>query len=307
MLDNFVIDQTFTAVKTHQTAYSDGNYIWSTNAGSVTQKSGIYRYSMAGSLLTSHANATDSITGAESDVYQLNGMDLIDGKLYIGAMNYPHGSDWPAGDHNSGNLYQRSYITRWDAYTLAYEAKWAVGDSSVQGADSLAKWTEGCAYAHGFLFVCFHGDNVVERYTIDGSGDLVFQERHTMPSVDNGSSTYNAHGFEDITFAGEYAYLNRHAATLDPYFYMFRWTGTEFLFIRKFPRLGTDFTQGINIQPNTNILWACQRTTAGGQDEGDISKVYARGFDLYDNHNGVCTSDDNGVCFTNANGVIISK
>lgn len=308
-LSNFEITETFSQVKTHQTAYSDGNYIWSTNAGSSTQHSGIYRYSMAGVLLTSHANATDDITGAESDVYQLNGMDLKDGKLYISAMNYPHGSDWPAGDHNSGNLYQRSYITRWDATTLAYEAKWAVGDSSVNGANSVAKWSEGCAWHEGSqrLFVCFHGDAVIEEYSIDGSGDLVFETRHTLSGIDQSHSTYNAHGFEDITFAGDYAYMNRHAATLDPYFYVFKWTGSGFTFVKKFPRLGADFTQGINIQPGTNILWACQRTTLGGQDKGDISKIYARAFDLYDITNGVGTSDTNGSRFTNSNGVIISK
>lgn len=307
---NFEIAQTLTSVKTHQSVYSDGNYIWTTNAGNSLLKSGVYRYSMAGTLLTSKANATDSITGAETDVIQMNGLDFKDGKLYIGAMNYPHGSDWPAGDHNSGNLYQRSYITRWDAYTLAYEAKWPVGDSSVNGANSAAKWTEGCAFHQdGDLFVCFHGDPVVEQYSVDGNGDLVFVARHTMPSVDNTNQTWNAEGFEDITWAGDYAYLNRHAATLDTYLYMFKWTGSGFTFVRKFANLGTTYHQGVNIVPDTNIMWWCARTGGGtaSSELGNITKTFIRAFDLYDHHNGVTTATDNGVSYTNANGVIISK
>ena len=311
-LSNFEVANTYVNVKTHQSVFSDGTNIWTTNAGNSSQKSGIYRYDMTPTLLTSHANATDDITGAETDVIQLNGLDLKDGKLYISAMNYPHGSDWPAGDHNSGHLYQRSYITRWDATTLAYEAKWAVGDSTVSGATSAAKWSEGCAFHQdGHLFVCFHGDPVLEEYSLDGDGDLVFVARHTLPSVNNTSQTWNAEGFEDVTIAGDYFYLNRHVATNDLYLYVFKWTGSGFNFVKKelSSQIGaTGYNQGVNIQPGTNIMWWCRRTAASAYgDLGDISKVYVRAFDLYDITNGVHTSNSNGVSFTNSNGVIISK
>ena len=314
MLSNFDVNATYTNVKTHQSVYSDGINIWTTNAGNVTNESGIYRYDMTPTLLTSHNTATNDITGADSDIWQLNGMHLKNGKLYIGAMNYPHGSDWPAGDHQSGHLYQRSYITRWDATTLAYEAKWAVGDSSVTGATSAAKWTEGCTWHEGSQrwFVCFHGDPVLEEYSEDGSGNLVYVTRHTLPSVDNSSQTWNAEGFEDVTCAGDYFYLNRHVATFDLYLYVFKWTGSGFTYVTKYlsSAIGaTGYNQGVNIQPNTNIMWWARRTGGGtgGSELGDISKVYVRAFDLYDFTNGVQLVSSNSVKFTDANGVLISK
>lgn len=311
-LNTFDVIQTFTNVKTHQSVYSDGVKIWTTNAGNSSQKSGLFKYDLEANLLASNIDATDDITGAESDVIQMNGLDLKDGKLYVSAMNYPHGSDWPVGDHNSGHLYQRSYITRWDAETLTYEDKWPVGDSTVSGAISAAKWSEGCAFHRdGDLFVCFHGDPVIERYSLDENGDLVFVARYTLPSVDNANQTWNAKGFEDITFAGDYAYLNRHVATYDLYLYVFKWTGSGFSFVKKELSSQIDVTgynQGVNIVPGTNIMWWTRRTSASAYgDLGDISKVYVRGFDLYDITNGVIMSDDNAVRFTKSNCVIISK
>jgi hypothetical protein len=309
-LPNFIVEATYASVKTHQSAYSDGNFIWSTNAGSVSQKSGLYRYAMDGvTLLASNTAAVTGIPGVESDVYQLNGMELINGKIYAGLMNYPNGSDWPAGDHQSGHLYAKSWIARYDATTLAFEDKWEVGDRTVTGATSAAKWTEGCGLhiETDHLFVCFHGDPVLEEYSFDSSGDLVFVARHTLPSVDNASSTWNAEGFEDVTFDGDYCYLNRHAATLDDNFYQFKWNGTGFDFVQKFARLGADYTQGMNIQPGTNLTWWCQRTTLGGQDEGSISKVRVVGFDLGGSSGVNQSFASTGVKYTHNNGTIISK
>lgn len=310
MLSDFEIDETHVNVKTHQSVYSDGTNIWTTNAGNTSQESGVYRYDMTPTLLTSHANATNDITGAESDVVQMNGLHLKNGKLYISAMNYPNGSDWPAGDHQSGHLYQHSYITRWDATTLAYEAKWAVGDSSVTGATSAAKWSEGITWHEGSQrwFVCFHGDPVLEEYSEDGSGNLVYVTRHTLGSVDNTSQTWNAEGFEDVTCAGDYFYLNRHVATFDLYIYRYKWTGSGFTFVDKRASIGTGYNQGVNLQPGTNILWWTKRTAASAYgDLGDISKVFVRAFDLYDLSAGVQLVGSTSSKFTNANSVIISK
>lgn len=311
-ISTFIVENTYTDVKTHQSVYSDGTNIWTTNAGNTSQESGVYRYDMTPTLLTSHANATNDITGAESDVVQMNGMHLKDGKLYISAMNYPNGSDDPL--HGSlGGLYQHSYITRWDATTLAYEAKWAVGDSTVTGATSAAKWSEGITWHAGSSrwFVCFHGSPVLEEYSQDGSGDLVYVARHTLPSVDNTAQTYNALGFEDVTCAGDYFYLNRHVATFDLYLYIFKWTGSGFTFVKKelSSQIGASgYNQGVNIQPGTNIMWWTRRTAASLYgDLGDISKVRVVGFDLNDFNNGVHTSTTNAVRYGNSNGIIIGK
>jgi len=309
-LANFTILNTYTGIKTHQSVYSDGTNIWTTNAGNSTTSSGLYRYNMTPTLLTSNNDAADDITGAEDDVWQMNGIEKIAGKLYIGAMNFPNGND--SSLHNAGDKYQRSYITRWDPTTLAYEAKWAVGDSSVLGPSAVARWTEGCAYHEGtgHLFVIFHGNEVAEEYSFDGSGDLVFVARHTFPSVDNtnqGANFLNSRGFEDITFSGDTCWLNRHAATSDPYFYEFKWNGSGFDFVQKIARLGDDFTQGVNIQPGTNITWWCERTTSGGDTEGSISKVISRGLDLSGRVGVGLSFETTGVKYADSSGIIVSK
>lgn len=317
-LPNFIIKNSYVDVKTHQSVYSDGVNVWTTNGGGSSFSSQLHKYNADMSvLLTSNTTAVSGISGLPSSVHQINGMDLKDGKLYIGLMNYPTGSDWPTGaGHNTGNQYAYSWIARYDADTLAYEKRWEVGDSTVVGANSVAKWTEGCAFGpNGNLFVCFHGDPVIEEYSLDENGDLVFEKRHTLTGdyPDNSNSTFNARGYEDITFAGNHCIMNRHVGTNDPFLDMWRFDGTDdgFVHVGRWDRIDTNFTQGMNIQPGTNLLWCCERTnsTTGTVSEyGDVSVVRVVGFDLAERSTGVFKSAvDTGVVETGSSGIINSK
>ncbi len=208
---------------------TDGTHIW------YSDSTNLYKYTKAGSLVTSRAVTGDNPTTKD----QINGLFYKGGVLYVSAAKIVAGVG-------------TSYIVEYDPTTLAYiTAHTLTGD----------RYSEGCAFFDGYWWVCYHAHKLIAQY--DTSWNFVAEFALTFTI--NGNSglgvggTYGTQGYDGILWKDGFLYLNIHEIYNQKFCDRYRWTGSGFSEDIRIPHLTSQATQGIVFdptEPGGTIWWA---------------------------------------------------
>lgn len=209
---------------------TDGTNIWYSSSTT------IYKYTMAGSLVTSRDVSSDAPTKT-----QINGMFIRAGVLYVSAAE------------NTDP--RKSFIVEYDPTTLAY-----IDHTQITG-----DWfSEGLAWRDGYWWVCFHANKVVAKvdpttYSVVSTYDLSY-------NITGSSGGYGAAtGYDGIAWHGDYLLANVHEIYNENFLDVYYWTGTQFDEVARIPHITSIATQGIVVDPlDPTIIWFAERNYSGG-------------------------------------------
>ena len=173
----------------NQGVATDGTYLYTVSSTLIT------KHNMSGGVLDTHVNA--HLAG--TDMEQINGIHIYDGKLWIGSNNY---ATEPA----------LGYIKVFNASTLDY----------IEEHQVLNHWCEGCAYYDGFFWVIYCEFKYVSKY----NSSWVWQADYAVDYTTIGDA--NKIGYQGITWKDDDIFLPIHGdipiALIDRY----HWTGSAF-------------------------------------------------------------------------------
>jgi hypothetical protein len=155
---------------------TDGTHVW------VSSSSTIYKYTMAGSLVTSRNVSGDNPTAKS----QINGLTLDGGTLYVGCAQ--------------NSTPRNSWVAEYDPTALTYITHHAItGD-----------WfLEGIAKRGGYWWAVFHADKTLAKidpatWAVDATIPLTF-------NITGSSGGYGGtQGYDGIAFRGNYLFCNVH-------------------------------------------------------------------------------------------------
>jgi hypothetical protein len=209
---------------------TDGTNIWYSNSTT------IYKYTMAGVLVTSRVVSGDNPTTKN----QINGMYIRNGRLYVSAAEFTGGVGI-------------SYIVEYDPTTLAY-----ITHHQLTGDH----FSEGLAWRDGHWWVVFHANEHVCKV------DTNFVVRATYPltfSITGSSGGYGAGvGYDGVVWLGDYLLCNIHEIYNEDYLDVYLWNGSGFTEVCRLPRVTTNGTQGICLDPTSpTSLYYAERNYAG--------------------------------------------
>lgn len=218
-----------------QSVATDGTNIWYSDSNT------IYKYTMAGVLITSRNVMTDNPAGdSPSAKAQINGLAINAGVLYVSGADF--------------TTVGTSYVNEYDPDTLAHVARHEIAGD----------WfSESLAFKGGFLWVSFHANEVVAKvdtstWTTVATFPLTFAV--TGSSGGYGSGT----GYDGITWIGDYLLCNIHEIYDQDYLDVYYWTGAEFEEVARLPRVSSIATQGLAADPvAANTLWFAERNYSG--------------------------------------------
>lgn len=208
---------------------TDGSNIW------VSDSTNLYKYDMAGALVTSRAVSGDSPTKT-----QINGLHIVGGVLYVSAA------------YNSTP--RLSYIVEYDPNTLAYIAHHAVSGD----------WfSKGLAWKGGYWWVCFHANSVVAK--VDPATWSVVATYPLTYKVSGSSGGYGSGtGYSGIAWLGDYLLCNIHEIYDQKLMDIYIFDGSDFIQVGRTPHPTTWATQGITVNPlNEYEMFFAERTTRG--------------------------------------------
>jgi hypothetical protein len=228
---------TMTTETDAQGVATDGTNLWFSSSDT------IFKYSKAGSLITSRDVSGDNPTGKS----QINGMYIKDGVLYVSAAE--------------NSTPRKSYIVQYDPDTLAY-----IDHNQITG-----DWfSEDLSFKDGYWWVVFHANKVVAKvdpddWSVVASYDLTFAI--TGSSGGYGSGT----GYDGVDWYGDYLLCNIHEIYDQDFLDVYFFDGTSFIEVGRLSRPTSIATQGIAIDPSeSDVMWFAERNYSG---DDSIAKV----------------------------------
>jgi hypothetical protein len=237
----FTFDSRFTAAESAnaQGVATDGTHLWYASSGT------LYKYTMAGSLVTSRSVTGDNPT----DKNQINGLFIKDGVLYASAAKFSGGVG-------------TSWVVEYDPDTLTYIDHHAItGD-----------WfSEGLAWRSGAWWMVFHANKVVAK--IDPSSWAVL-DTYTMSFPITGSSGgYGAGtGYDGIAWVGDYLLCNVHEIYDQNVLDLYYWNGAGFEAIKRYAHPTSMATQGLAADPtDPGVFWFAERNYSGTDSIAKVS------------------------------------
>jgi hypothetical protein len=209
---------------------SDGTHLY------VTSSTAIYKYTKAGVLVTSRDVSSDAPVGKS----QINGAYYKCGILYISAAE--------------NSTPQKSYIARYNPASLAY----------IDSYQITGNWfSEGLAWKDGYWWMVFHTSKVVAKidpatYGVVATYPLTFAITGTSGGYGTGS------GYDGVAWVGDYLLANVHEIYDQDYLDVYYWNGATFDEVQRVPKLTTNGTQGLALDPTeVNVLWIAERNYSG--------------------------------------------
>lgn len=233
-----VFDSRFTISSTNdvQSLVVDSTHVW------VTNSSTIFKYTKAGSLVTSRNVSTDFVSGAA--LRQVNGLALSGGVLYAVVATY-----------NAGTGTADTYVAQYDPSTLAY-----ITHNQVAGNF----YGEDIEFRDGYAWLVFHAHKQVCK--VDTSTWAV-AATYTLTgfTLTGSSGGYGGtQGYESGVWIGNYLVCNVHEIYDQEEAHIFYWNGTGFDAVARWGRPTTWSTQGVATDPSdANVLWMVERASGG--------------------------------------------
>lgn len=227
---------TTAGVSDAQGVATDGTHVWFSNSST------IYKYTTAGSLVTSRNVMSDAPTGKT----QINGMLIHDGILYVSAAE--------------NSTPRKAYIVKYDPDTLAY-----IGHGQITG-----DWfSEGITERDGFLWVCFHANKEVAQ--IDMTTFAVVATYSLSFPITGSSGGFGAGtGYDGIAWVGDYLFCNIHEIYDQKYLDVYAWNGAGFDEVIRQRRPTSSCSQGIAYDAANNIMWFAERN---GVSDGVVKSL----------------------------------
>lgn len=208
---------------------SDGTNVW------YSSSSALYKYTEAGSLVTSRSVTGDNPTSKS----QINGLKIYGGYLYVCAAE------------NSDP--RKSWVCKYDKDALTYISHVQItGDWFIEGID----------YHDGYWWTVFHANKVIAQ--LDSSFSVV--ATHDMSfSVTGSSGGYGAGtGYDGIAWYGDHVFCNIHTTYNEDFCDVYGWTGTDFVEVARLRWPTSKAHQGLALDPvEANILWFAERAPTG--------------------------------------------
>ncbi len=232
--------------KAHQSVLFDGTYYYTVGKESDSDPESvwIYKWDTSWSLVDSHNGSGDPPT----EKSQLNGLFLKDGKLYIGAGEYPAGggSKWD------------SWIVEYDPDNLSYITHHHVHHSL---SDDYG-FTEGCSWHDGKWWVIFGGEGE--------NGGLVSTFNSSWQHLNDYFLDYDpgAH-YQSVLWWNDYLFVNQHGGNDPEKCDCYRWNGSGF---EQHQRIDPPSSchQCITWDPDGEHTWWAKRT---GSSNGPAVKA----------------------------------
>ena len=213
-----------------QSVCTDGTHVW------VSSSTTIYKYTMAGSFVTSRDVSGDNPTGKS----QINGLAIRSGVLYVCCAE--------------NSTPRKSWIATYDPTTLAYVAhNQIIGDWFIEGID----WKDGHWWA------VFHANKVVAK--INPSTWAVVDTISLGFPVTGSSGGYGAGtGYDGIAWIGGYLACNIHETYDQDECHVYVWNGASFDNVIRWRSPAQYATQGICLNPlDTTKLLFVERNPFG--------------------------------------------
>lgn len=209
---------------------TDGTHVW------VSSSSTLYKYTTAGSLVTSRSVTGDAPVGKT----QINGLALRGGVLYVSAAE--------------NSTPRKSWVVEYDPDALTY-----ITDHSITG-----DWfSEGLEYRDGAWWIVFHADKVIAK--VDPSSWAVLDTYAlTWPITGSSGGFGGTQGYDGLAFLGPYAYMNIHEIYDQDLCDIYAFDGTDFLKISRIGRPTANASQGICFDPSdATVMWFAERSAGG--------------------------------------------
>lgn len=205
----------------------------------------LYKYSKAGTLLSSRSTASDEPAGRT----QINGLFWRAGVLYVSA------AKWDAGSSVAS-----SWVCEYDPSTLT-----PLGSPHVLDVSGMSQggFSEGLAWYGGFWWVIFHANKKVAVYTSDFATrvallDLAFSI--TGSSGGYGSGT----GYDGIAWVGDYLLCNVHEIYNEKFLDVYFWNGATLDMVTRVRRSRSGESQGLALDPSdSTVLRLAERGVSG--------------------------------------------
>ncbi|GAG11492.1 unnamed protein product, partial [marine sediment metagenome] len=198
----------------------DGTYIYATSKGAGADNLKLAKYNLSSVQVAENATAAHDGT----NMNQVNGIDIHDGKLYVSSTNYP---TTPAV----------SYIKVFNCSDLSY----------VEEHQVLNYWSEGASYHDGSWWVVYHNYKYVSKY----NASWVWQADYELTFVQTGGDQ----GYQGITWYGDLIFVNIHELQGPQLCDVYRWNGSGFDEVIRLPRLEAQDSQGV-YWDGSNLWWA---------------------------------------------------
>jgi len=224
----------------------DGTNIWCSSSTT------LYKYSMAGSLVTSRSVTGDNPTTKD----QINGLFLKDGILYVSAMKYTAGVG-------------TSWIIEYDPSTLLPTG--VTHSLDISGITEAV--AEGLAWYKGFWWVCFHATQKVAAYTLDFSTRVALLDLgFTISGISGGYGS--GFGYDGVAWMGDYLLANLHETYDQKFLDVYYWNGVSFDQVSRIFRSRSAQSQGLAFDTSdATKLHFAERTYGGGNDLAAIRTV----------------------------------
>lgn len=218
---------------------TDGTYFYTT-AGDDNKH--LYKFNSSWVLQNSHDCSADWPAGCT----QVNNIFYKDGKLYLGACDYPDAT--PEG-----------WIMIYNANDLSYDAVHSVG----------AIECEGCTYYDGYWWVIRGDQGQVKKYNTS----WVHQTDYNLTHVSGGNSLY-CPGYQGIMWKDDFIYVTTHKGCTptercDAYYF----DGTNFKLVKRMDPPTIYCSQGLHLDPDGETVWWAERDHGGVANDDRVVKT----------------------------------
>lgn len=225
-----------TTVTDAQGVADDGTNLYYSNSTT------LYKYSKAGSLITSRSTTGDTPTTRT----QINGIFYRGGVLYVSIAYYTGGVG-------------TSYISEYDPNTLAPLGVVHLLDTSTMPE----AFSEGLTWYKGFWWVAFHATKKVAVYTADFSARVALLDLGFTLSGSSGGYG-SGQGYDGIDWWGDYLFCNVHETYNEKYLDVYLWNGTDMSKVSRIVRTRTVESQGLSFDPSdATVVRFAERNYSG--------------------------------------------
>ena len=212
---------------------TDGTHVWFSSSSTV------YKYTTAGSLVTSRNVLGDSPIGKT----QINGLAIKDNVLRV------------SGAEFFGNI-ATSWIADYNPDSLAY-----IGHRQLIGD----RFAEGMTWHKDSWWVCFHAHKVVARYTDTWKLAAVYPLTFTITGTSGGYG--GTQGYDGLFWKDSYLWLSIHEIYDQDYWDVYHFYNGTMYQVARILRNTAGIHQGICLDPiDSTKVWAAERVTGGGDD-----------------------------------------
>lgn len=215
---------------------TDGTHVW------VSSSTTIYKYTMAGSLVTSRDVSGDNPTAKD----QINGLFIRSGVLHVSC------ADFTAGVGTS-------WIADYDPDTLAY----------ITHRQLTGDWfSEGLCWHEDSWWVCFHATKTLARY--DASWNQTATYSLDFPITGTSGGFGSGQGYDGILWTGSLLWLSIHDSYDQDYWDVYYFDAGVMNEVARIARPTSMAHQGICLDPTDSTqVWAVERN-AGGSDSAAL-------------------------------------